>query len=402
MTTRSDDQDDKPDPLLAVVMIVKNEAHAIARTLESVRRVVDRYEIVDTGSTDGTCQVFSRFLQSVPDEEMLAVTREGETFADLSASTFENFAQARNESLDICLRVTGAKWALVLSADEVLEGGDALRRFLKTYDGPETALLVDLVTDGGRSVAPSPRVVKLGSPWRFEGVVHELLVNREEEKDPTVSVPGVRVVHAATDPERRLARMRDFDVPAMERALKDAATGDFWRRRYTLMLAQTCESIADADAEPVTKAQQFFAALGLYRQRVEMGGPDNEVHYAHFHYLRLAQYLGVYTATEIYDRLMKLVEVDPKRPEARLLLAMVGAESRGARAGLTLALEAAHAAERAKGLSRTTPVDPNVHWRSLDLAAQCARALGEKKRTEDLARRAVAAGAPKERYEGVI
>ena len=34
-------------------MIVKNEAHFIRRCFDSVRSFVDRWAIVDTGSTDG-------------------------------------------------------------------------------------------------------------------------------------------------------------------------------------------------------------------------------------------------------------------------------------------------------------------------------------------------------------
>ena len=46
----------KPDdrPLLEFVMIVKNEAHSIEDTIISAKPWVDRYTILDTGSTDGT------------------------------------------------------------------------------------------------------------------------------------------------------------------------------------------------------------------------------------------------------------------------------------------------------------------------------------------------------------
>ena len=46
--------DDIMQPLLGLVMIVKNEARGIVDTLASVIPFVDRWTILDTGSTDGT------------------------------------------------------------------------------------------------------------------------------------------------------------------------------------------------------------------------------------------------------------------------------------------------------------------------------------------------------------
>ena len=48
------DTDIDTRPLIEFVMIVKNEAGSIQETIESVEPWVDRYTILDTGSTDGT------------------------------------------------------------------------------------------------------------------------------------------------------------------------------------------------------------------------------------------------------------------------------------------------------------------------------------------------------------
>ena len=52
--------------LLELVMIVKNEAASIVQTIESVKEWVDRYCILDTGSTDNTVQLIQSSFQSVP------------------------------------------------------------------------------------------------------------------------------------------------------------------------------------------------------------------------------------------------------------------------------------------------------------------------------------------------
>ena len=40
-------------PTITLCMIVKDETHVIERCLRSVAPFVDRYDITDTGSTDG-------------------------------------------------------------------------------------------------------------------------------------------------------------------------------------------------------------------------------------------------------------------------------------------------------------------------------------------------------------
>ena len=43
-------------------MIVKDESHIIRECLESVSTYIDRYDITDTGSTDGTQQIIKNFF----------------------------------------------------------------------------------------------------------------------------------------------------------------------------------------------------------------------------------------------------------------------------------------------------------------------------------------------------
>src|SRR5216684_6417673 len=53
---------------LCLNMIVKNEAHVIARCLASVRGVIDAWVIVDTGSTDKTKDRVRSLLSGIPGE----------------------------------------------------------------------------------------------------------------------------------------------------------------------------------------------------------------------------------------------------------------------------------------------------------------------------------------------
>jgi len=80
-------------------MVVKNEAEALSRCLESVRTIADELIVLDTGSIDDTVSI-ARFFQAQVH----------------SFQWGDDFAAARNE----CLKYAQGDWVLVLDADEVL------------------------------------------------------------------------------------------------------------------------------------------------------------------------------------------------------------------------------------------------------------------------------------------
>ena len=82
---------------LSLCMIVKNEEQFIEQCLQSVKGLVDEIVIVDTGSTDKTKEIASRFTRRIYDFVWC-----------------DDFSAARNVSLN---HATG-DWILVLDADE--------------------------------------------------------------------------------------------------------------------------------------------------------------------------------------------------------------------------------------------------------------------------------------------
>ncbi len=90
-------------PKLSLCMCVKNEEQFLGQCLSSVQGLADEIVIVDTGSSDTTKEIASRFTSNVFDVPWQ-----------------DDFAAARNESLK---HATG-DWILVLDADEVLAQED--------------------------------------------------------------------------------------------------------------------------------------------------------------------------------------------------------------------------------------------------------------------------------------
>ena len=83
-------------------MIVKNESGVILRSLGSVKRLIDYWVIVDTGSTDGTQKLIKDFMRGIPGE--------------LYERPWVNFEHNRNEALHLARKK--AKYILFIDADE--------------------------------------------------------------------------------------------------------------------------------------------------------------------------------------------------------------------------------------------------------------------------------------------
>ena len=143
---------------ISLCMIAKNEEQNIGRCLRSVKGVVDEIIVVDTGSSDKTCQVAKSFGAKVR-----------------SFNWNDNFSDARNASLDLA---TG-DWILFLDADEELtkESRAILRRAV-LKPGVE-GYFIKIVNVAGDDRCPETnadtvfRLFRNQAEYRFHGAVHE-------------------------------------------------------------------------------------------------------------------------------------------------------------------------------------------------------------------------------------
>ncbi|PAD69613.1 hypothetical protein CHH83_08055 [Bacillus sp. 7586-K] len=87
-------------PFISLCMIVKNEEKVIERCLSSIAHLVDEVVVVDTGSTDKTKEIVSKYTSNIYDFEWV-----------------DDFSIARNFAAS---KATG-KWILVLDADEYVD-----------------------------------------------------------------------------------------------------------------------------------------------------------------------------------------------------------------------------------------------------------------------------------------
>ncbi|MTH52033.1 glycosyltransferase [Bacillus mangrovi] len=172
---------------ISLCMIVKNEEDVIARCLESVKGIADEIIIIDTGSTDDTKKIVSRFTKKVYDFKWV-----------------DDFAKARN----FAFKKATKEYILWLDADDVFLEGDRKKfKKLKKELNPSVdsvSMFYNLAMDEhGNPVTRlrRNRLVKRSRNFRWIGPVHEFL-----EVGGHIEMSDIAVTHASIhhDSDRNL------------------------------------------------------------------------------------------------------------------------------------------------------------------------------------------------------
>lgn len=242
-----------PNPTVCLNMIVKNEAPVIGRCLDSVKPFIDRWVIVDTGSTDDTRALVQKHLEGVPGE--------------LHERPWKNFGHNRNEALK--LAAPHSDYVFFIDADERLQLPAGYVRPPLDADGYHLN-----VRYAGVSYARCA-IVSARLPWRWEGVVHEFLACSSPFRLATLDGPHVLVAHEG-------ARSRDPNTYRKDAALlEEALSQDPHNARNTFYLAQSYR-----DAGELTKSRD------MYRRRAAMKGWEEEGWFAQYQAAALEERIG--------------------------------------------------------------------------------------------------------------
>ena len=223
-------------PTIALCMIVRDEAPIIGRCLASVRGLVDRWVICDTGSTDGTPEAVRAALDGVP--------------GHLHTSHWEDFGHNRTELMRLAHGT--ADYLLLLDADMTVE---------RTAPLPELTADAYLLRERGELDFGVLRLVRGDREWWYEGSTHEYLCT--DGRFTQEELPALRVEHHADGSSRDGKLIRDLGL-----LKRDVARGTD-TPRTAFYLAQTYRDLG-----------RHEPALEWYRRRVELGGWDEEVFYA--------------------------------------------------------------------------------------------------------------------------
>ncbi|SEP08472.1 Glycosyltransferase involved in cell wall bisynthesis [Methylobacterium sp. ap11] len=264
---------------LCLAMIVKNEAPVIRRCLDSVRPLIDHWIVVDTGSTDGTQDLVREILADLPGE--------------LVERPWVDFAHNRSEALALA-RPHGT-YTLVIDADDEMVLPPRFVLPALTADAYEITIINGW--HGFRRI----QLMRNALPWRYRGVLHELVTCPEAQPPVFLDVAMRRHHDGARRREPGTVRR---DIAILEAALR-TETDPFLVSRYTFYLGQSYRG-DEARAE----------AIDAYLRRAELGfGPD-EVYVALVSAADLMAELGR-PLDEVLATCRRAIALGPHRAEAR-------------------------------------------------------------------------------------
>ena len=212
------------DKTITLCMIVKNETHIIKECLESMLPYIDRYDITDTGSTDGTPELIKEFF----DEHGV----EGEVYL----SDWKGFGDhggkmgSRTESLRNCDGKADYGW--VIDADDYVTGN---------FEFPENMTHDSYSLRIGREDFTwwRTQIFKMNMEWNYIGVLHEYAECGSKNPPETERLFGEYHVSARTMGARNVGistkEKYTKDAQDLEKALEDEPENS----RYVFYLAQS-------------------------------------------------------------------------------------------------------------------------------------------------------------------
>lgn len=173
-------------PLVSLCMIVRNEEAVLERCLDSVAELVDEIILVDTGSTDDTKKIASKFSAKIYDFPWR-----------------DDFSAARNYAV---AQAVGDYW-FWLDADDVVEGEnqEKLRRILSHPDADVVFLPYQLSFDENgnpQMISHRERIFRRSAKFRWEGAVHEAIVPRGKVRYGDAAISHRKI--GAGSPDRNL------------------------------------------------------------------------------------------------------------------------------------------------------------------------------------------------------
>lgn len=272
---------------LCIAVMMKNEESIIERCLLNILKLnPDHIVVIDTMSTDASIVRASLFLNkyTIP--------------YTIYQENFINFAHNRTLLLEKS-KNTGCHYTLMVDADEVVILNKPHKLDFKenlTADIYDVAIINQSIT------YHLPRLTNNSKSINYIGVTHECLDENNLIKDfcPAISIISLDDSHRRTTNRKHLE-----DITLLEAALK-TETNKNLLSRYHFYLAQA-----------YFYTNQWDNAFIHYRQRVTMGGWDEEIFYSYYQMGNiLAQYNSARNLKDALHNYFLAYDICPHRAES--------------------------------------------------------------------------------------
>ncbi len=338
-------------PTVTLCMIVKNESHIIRDCLESVSKTIDRYDITDTGSTDGTQQIIKDFFKEkgIPGE--------------VHQSDWKGFGKSRTESIENAEK-SECDYALIIDADDYLTGELPIPQVDDAIDGYTVRI------SRGEFTWWRTQLLKLSSKWHYVGVLHEYASIKTKPSPQTARLEGNYHINARTEGNRNVGidpiekYTRDAEILLSALTNPEDPNYEPENERYKFYLGQSY-----FDSQQWDKAQEW------YQKRAESGGWQEEVFYS---LMRVAMCKAIKEEPhpEIIHSFLLAHNSKPNRAEPLYHVARIYREVLNMPAlGYIYAKRAAEIPYPDKDILFIT--DEVYTWQALDELATCAHSVGD-------------------------
>ena len=222
-------------PLVELVMIVKNSGEDIISMLQSVKPYVDRWTILDTGSTDRTKENITKTM-----EGKLGLLYDG---MELYQDPFVDFSTSRNRVLDLA----GAECEFTIMLDDTfhLVNGKEFRKTLKKLRRKSKFSAWPIIIEDEQSGYISTRIFRSRDKIRYKYKIHEVPNLPTEKIGRTLDNVSIKDVDTSFMKRRSQSRaLRDI------RLLSEELTQNPRDRRLRFHLARTmstCAALTEED-----------------------------------------------------------------------------------------------------------------------------------------------------------
>jgi glycosyltransferase involved in cell wall biosynthesis len=264
-------------------MIVKNEAHCIAKCLESVKPYIDYWIISDTGSSDNTEKIVKKALKGIPGE--------------FHHHEWSDFSTNRNLSLE--LAKTKADYVLIIDADDYLTLSDP--KVISDLDKDAYGIEIE----HGSIRYARTQIVKSSLDCKYKSVLHEYMYL--PEGTAAYILPGATIHFGANgarsqDPDKYLK-----DATVLEKALITEPDNS----RYVFYCAQSYRD-----------AKEPHKAISYYNKRINMGGWSEEIYVSFLEAAKLLETLIPTDMNSIESSYLRAYNYLPTRIESLHYLAV--------------------------------------------------------------------------------
>lgn len=286
------------DPLLVVVLMVKNEEAVINATLEPfIKEGLDAFLIFDTGSTDKTVETVTDFFK-----------QQNVRNAYIEQEPFIDFATSRNRALELAQeRFPEAVYMLMPDAEWYMHDVAGLIKFCQEHRHCTFEKIHLIKVASSNLEFYHARLMRCKSGIKFVGAVHEV----PNEAACSKLKPSIYFELSVTRFGFEKSKKRwERDVAILLRAYKENPQDS----RTAFYLAQTYECLND-----------LYNAYTYYVARSKMAGWDEENYETFFRLGRVAEALAKvdtsFTWHMAFDYYMTAFKLRPHRAEPLLKIA---------------------------------------------------------------------------------